>query len=80
MQATEIRIIGPEFIGEHKRRQRIEDATRQITRQQIDKLLQCPRCQSKPIIYLMFKKEKVGVCADDWERLADTVLGWSGSQ
>lgn len=43
----------------------------------------CKDCQMAPVIYLQYKtakgdKRQVGVCAHHWERLADTVIGWSG--
>jgi hypothetical protein len=78
MDSAEIRIIGPELIAGSKRRPRIKDVTRQITKAQVAKLLSCPKCQSDPDVYIMVKNQKVGVCSDDWARLADTVLGWSG--
>jgi hypothetical protein len=78
MQTKQLSIQPIEYISEPRRKPHLKQATRQITKQQIDRLKQCPRCQSKPVVYIKVKKELVGVCGEDWVRLADTVLGWSG--
>lgn len=54
------------------------DVTRQITSEQIAKFLKCSECLQKPVVVIQFKKSCVGVCAKDWIKLSDTVIGWSG--
>ena len=58
------------------------DVTREITAEQVQKLLACKDCQVKlplkPHAFLQIKKQRIGVCAKHWESLADTVTGWSG--
>ncbi len=72
------------YISFPKRRyHKLKEATRQITRQQIAKLQACKECQAHPVLYIRVKlskrdKRDIGVCAADWERLSDTVIGWSG--
>lgn len=44
----------------------------------------CRDCQEHPVLYLQYKtakgdKRQVSVCAHHWEKLADTVIGWTGT-
>ncbi len=55
------------------------DVTRQITQAQVAKFQVCKKCQAKPVVFFPWKKGKVGVCADDWVKLSETVIGWSGT-
>lgn len=52
------------------------DVTRQITQEQVEKFLKCSQCQTKPVVFLTWKKGLVGLCAKDWTGLSDTVIGW----
>jgi hypothetical protein len=54
------------------------DVTRQITSEQIGRFLKCSECIHKPVVVIQFKKSYVGVCAKDWIKLSDTVIGWEG--
>jgi len=71
------------YIGEPKRKKHhFKDATRRISEQQIQKLLKCKDCQEHPVLYIQVatgkKRRQVGICAKDWEGMADTVIGWNG--
>lgn len=82
MQTEKIAVSLEKYISEPKRKPRLKEATRQLTEQQIQKFLKCRDCQNNPALYIRVGKGKkrrdVGVCAADWVRIADTVLGWKG--
>ena len=55
------------------------DISRRITDEQISKFLACPECVSNPAVFLSVGKKCVSVCARDWAKLSETVIGWSES-
>lgn len=61
-----------------------KDITRRLISVQVRKFLDCKLCQEHPVVYFNFKMAKgkqicVGVCADHWIKLSDTVIGWESS-
>ena len=53
------------------------DMTRQITNEQMAKFLACDECVSNPAVFLKIGKKRVSVCARDWAKLSDMVIGWT---
>ncbi|MGA2682727.1 MAG: hypothetical protein ABSF44_13115 [Candidatus Bathyarchaeia archaeon] len=64
------------------------DVTRPITDEQVQKFLECEECQSNPVVFFQFNSKRglkgkkgttlcVGLCAQHWIKLSDTVIGWS---
>ena len=59
------------------------DISRPLNTMRLAEYRKCKDCLAIPILHISFKtanggKRQVGLCGRHWEKLADTVIGWSG--
>jgi len=59
------------------------DVSRPLNAMRLAEYHKCKDCQAQPLLYVQYRtakgdKRQVGLCGRHWERLADTVIGWSG--
>jgi hypothetical protein len=59
------------------------DISRPLNAMRLAEYRKCKDCQTKPVVTLQYEtanggKRQVDVCRGHWEKLSDTVIGWSG--